>query len=239
MDSKLLDLKSAPDIVFRVWNFRLKIELEAARLFKNLSNDLKSLYGDNDPVAQLAKKAADDEIEHAKFCREILSHGPTEYQREPKPENFHISPEPATTTDSATELSLDKKVLYTAIAMGCVTESLSSALLLEMQNRAEKKVIYNIVHQIFTDEIDHSRIGWAELARQKQAGKDLKWIQPLIKNMIQEAYNNDVAPMLSNDEAKIDLSPWGVINEHQASDLMKSTIEKVIYPGLKSFGAIA
>ncbi|MBX3019663.1 MAG: hypothetical protein KF767_17375 [Bdellovibrionaceae bacterium] len=219
-------LLTAPDAVFRVWRHRLKIEFDAAAAFRALARDLQSLYGENDPVAQLSLEAAADEIRHADLCRRILSHDPDhEFQGDALAE-LRLGPE---------RKLLVRQALYNAVAMGCVTESLSTALLIEMKKRAARGVIHDTVHEIAVDEVNHSRIGWAQLAR--AAGEDdIQWLAPHVTKMIQVALNEEIDPLVVDRGYTPDLSEWGILPRTEALGIMREVVEEVVRPGLRHFG---
>ena len=220
-----MTLGDAPDAVFRVWRNRLNIEYEAAALFRKLAEDLSQLHGEDDPVVKLCKDAEREELEHAEMCIEILNYSGSETQFSDPKKDVLIGPD---------EMSLNQQILYASLAMGCVTETLSTALLTEMLNRAEKGLVRDTIHRILKDEVKHSRIGWAELNRQNQ-NQDLSWIQPYIPLMIREALATDIEPMLSQEEGRLELSKWGILSPEDSKQIMNMTIEQVIRPGLRQF----
>lgn len=218
------NLSHAPAAVFEIWRNRESIEIEAAIIFKQLGHDLQGLYGKNDLTALLSLKSSDDELRHAVRCQEILSHH----------EGFDY---PAFTPDFKIQfgpkyLTNKQKVLYMALGVCCITETLSTALLIEMHERAFSGIIRNTIHEILVDEVDHARIGWAELSRQSQT-EDISWLKEYLPTLIEEAFSSDIAPMLKPSE---DLSIWGILSPNDARPIMEKTLEKVIYPGLSKFG---
>jgi hypothetical protein len=223
-------LSDAPDAVFRVWRYRLRIEFEASALFDFLSEDLKRLYGPVDLGASFAKTAADDELRHAERCRQILAHAQAPLPELTPSAVDYLGPRAA---------SLQDRVLYTSVAIGCVTETLSTALLVEMHKRADPGLIKNTIHEILTDEVNHGRVGWAELSRQSLQ-RDVSWLHSFISPMIQEALTSDVKPMLTPATTTFqDLSRWGILPRSEALAIMEDTIEQVILPGLQHYGISA
>ncbi len=212
-----------PAPVLRVWQNREKIELEAAAVFSTLAKDLVEIRGENDPVAILARDASTDELRHAQLCRDIL-----EIKEKPRPLDFNVQLGPL-------HLTSQQRVIYACLAMSCITETLSTALLFEMQRKAQHKIIRKTVREILKDEINHSRIGWAELAR-STGNQDLQWLKKYIPRMIQEALRSEIRPMLSFAEGKEDYSEWGVLTPSKSKELMSDTISSVVLPGLKNFG---
>lgn len=219
-------LHTAPDAVFRVWRQRLKIEFEAAAAFRALARDLLSLYGENDPVAKLSREAAEDEIRHADLCRRILTHGPAHNFQGDTLAELRLGPE---------RKIVARQALYNAVAMGCVTESLSTALLIEMKKRAARGMIYDTVHEIAVDEVKHSRIGWAQLARAAGEG-DIQWLGSHVTKMIQVALNEEIDPLVVDRGFTPNLSEWGILPRAEALGIMRDVVEEVIRPGLQHFG---
>ncbi len=219
-------LKNAPDSVFRVWRNRLRIEYEAAALFAQLGKELALHHGEHDEVVKLCYRAEEEELNHAKMCTEIIKYSGESPEFNYAPTEIHLGPK---------NLTSPQKILYTSLALSCVTETLSTALLTEMSKLAEPGLIKETVHQILKDEVKHSRIGWAELNRSYQ-NQNLSWVQPHIPFMLRAALQSDIEPMLSRQEAKEDLSPWGILKPRDAALIMESTITHVIGPGLTIYG---
>ena len=217
-------LSKAPKAVFQIWRNREQIEIEAAIIFKQLADDMNSVWGLNDQVAELSRTASSDELRHAVRCQEILSHDDS-IDYEPLVANYKINFGPQ-------DLSLADRVLYTAVGVGCITETLSTALLLEMNKRAAPGIIKNTVHEILTDEVMHGRIGWAELTRYSKK-RNPAWLSKHIPKLVEEAFSADISPMLKEGD---DLSEWGILTPEQSSPIMEETLEKVIYPALSQFG---
>ncbi|OQW46217.1 MAG: hypothetical protein A4S09_16615 [Proteobacteria bacterium SG_bin7] len=219
-------LGAAPDSVFRIWRNRLRIEYEAAALFAQLGKELAQHYGKHDEVVRLCEGAEEEELSHAKMCIEIIKYSGEAPAFNYTRKKIQLGPE---------NLTSEQKILYTSLALSCVTETLSTALLTEMQNAAEPGLIKDTVHQILRDEVKHSRIGWAELNRCHQ-NQNLTWVQPYIPLMLKEALQADIQPMLTRQEAKDDLSAWGILSPLDASLIMENTITQIISPGLQRYG---
>ncbi|MBA3394131.1 MAG: hypothetical protein H0T89_15900, partial [Deltaproteobacteria bacterium] len=123
------------------------------------------------------------------------------------------------------------RTLYAAVAIGCVTESLSCALLLELRAAATHPVVAATVDEILRDEIEHARIGWALLAA--EAGtRDVSWLAPKVSAMAAAAVAEDVTPMTGDDE----LAGFGVLPRARVRELVAETWSTVISPGLAHHG---
>ncbi len=224
--NKEADHLAVPDGVFHIWNNRWKIEIEAAHLFSNLAKDLFTYAGPDDPIGKMAERAASDELRHAERCKQILSQSPIPL-KELTP---HIYTQLGPVTDSVHE-----RILYTSVAVCCVTETLSTALLIDMQKKAEPGLISNTIREILVDEVKHSQIGWAQLARSSKE-TNVSWLTQYIPSMINEALRTDIRPMIGISNKQTDLSRWGILLAHRANTIMQDTIANVIQPGLKEFG---
>lgn len=221
-------LLNAPEAVFRIWHFREKIEVEAASIFGYLGKYLSALCGDDYPLAILALKAQADELRHKQLCRAIVECSNKDYPLVPLTMNITLGPQ---------DLSIEQRVLYTAVAMGCVTETLSTALLLQMHKRANAGIIKDTVHSILKDEVNHARIGWGEIAR-VHGTRDITWLNKHIPAMITTALASDIAPMLNEHGQEVDLSIYGILTRKEAKLIMQEAIESTIYPGLKKYGLL-
>lgn len=219
---------NVPSAVFRTWHFREQIEVEAASVFYVLGQHLSVLWGADDPVTKLAFSAQQDELRHQKLCRAILEYATTPYGPVKDPSTSILGP---------LHLSTRERALYMAVAMGCVTETLSSALLLEMQRRAKVGIIKDTIHSILRDEINHARIGWAELSRAEQH-HNIDWLNDHLTSMLSVAFASDIEPMLNQDSSDLDLSPFGILRRSEAIAIMKRAVTEVITPGLKRYGLI-
>ncbi len=220
------NLSHAPAEVFEVWRNRESIEIEAAIIFKQLGRDLQTLYGKDDLTALLSLKSSDDELRHARRCQEILSFNDKKDYPAFTPD-FKIQFGPQYLTDK-------QRVLYMSLGVCCITETLSTALLIEMHERAFSGIIRDTIHEILVDEVDHARIGWAELNRQAQ-NENISWLKEYLPTLVKEAFSSDIAPMLKPNQ---DLSIWGILSPKDARPIMEETLEKVIYPGLEKYGIL-
>lgn len=216
--------RTVPPEVYRVWRFRHRIEIEAADQFQRLAATLKTFRGSTDSVVKLAEQAALDELRHEVLCRQILrtSAEPVDVLRPQL--GLRLGP---------VHLNAKQRALYACVAMGCVTETLSTILLVEMRRRAQKGLIRETVHEILEDEVKHSQIGWAELARCAEEG-DVRWLGQYVPAMIRDALAEEVLPL--SQQMQTDLSPWGILPRSEARSLMTETVNRVILPGLNRFG---
>ncbi len=212
-----------PQAVKQIWANRKKIELEAAALFAQIAKEAKVIWGNNNAITDLANQAYQDEQRHADLCQKIIGTKKTPIQKL----NLEVQLGP-------NHLSRVEQLVYTSISLSCVTETLSTALLLEMKKLAQPKIIRDTVHEILTDEIRHSRIGWAILATLPK-NYDLSWVSMYIPAILNEAYQTEVKPMLSRNYDNQSLEPWGILSPKKSNLIVAKTIKEVIKPGLNKF----
>jgi len=189
-------------------------------LFADLAADLATVgYPD---LAKRAVAASGDEQRHVSRCRalvEALGSAPL-----PAEEARHVILGPD-------DLSPRDRMLYTAVAVGCVTESLSCALLLELRERATHPLVRSTVEEIVKDEIEHARIGWSVLAAEARA-RDVGWLGAHLAAMTSAAIAEDVTPMAGDDE----LAALGVLPRARVEVLVRETWNSVIAPGFARYG---
>jgi hypothetical protein len=131
-------------------------------------------------------------------------------------------------------LSPRDRALYAAVAIGCVTESLSCALLLELRAAASHPLVAATVEEIVRDEIEHARIGWALLAAEAER-RDVSWLAEHVPAMATAAVADDVSGMAGAPA----LAGLGVLPRPRIRALVEETWRSVIGPGLARHGIAA
>jgi len=221
-------LRDAPEAIFRIWRERERIEIEAAGVFNDLGHLLKKVNGGTDVLSELAFKSSNDELNHQQLCRNLLNKSPFPIFKIKPGHKVIIGPE---------FLTDNERLLYVAVAVCAIMETLSTALLMEMKNLAKSETIREIIHTVLVDEVDHSRLDWAILEKYSNH-LDTGFLKPYVESMICEASNNDIKPMLADQEENMDLSPWGVLSPTDSQKIITETLNEVIYPGLKMYGIL-
>jgi hypothetical protein len=225
-----LVLKRAPSLspvarkrAARVWAIRERTEHEVSRLFLRLADDL-SASGAPQALVARAQRCAEDELVHAVHCREIVR--ALDPAVTPLPPNLQFRL-------GGASLSVAQRALYASVALGCVTESLSTALLLEMRRHAEEDVVKSGLDRILTDEVQHSRLGWAHLAYVAKTS-DVSWLAEHTHAMFDAALSSEtVAPTDGDTEA---LRAWGILSPDEVARIAEATRSSVIQPGLRAHG---
>lgn len=216
------ELLSDAAVAAEVWRIRERTEHEVSALFARLAGDLDASKAPPE-LSALARRCAEDERVHAAHCRRIvdaLAPG-----RAPLRPDLEIALGPRGAPP-------DRRALYASVALGCVTESLSTALLLAMRPHATLPEVREGLDAILRDEVRHSRLGWAHLAVAAERG-DVSWLAPWIPAMIEAARAAETVP---GDDPQHDLRCYGILGREEVSRVADAVIETTILPGLARFG---
>jgi len=173
----------------------------------------------------MARAAAADELRHHRRCAALaLRFGTT-----PPPARLRVAPPLRAATDDAR-----KQTLYEVIAMGCVTESLSVALLVDMREAASDDEVADTVSEILRDEVQHSRLGWAHLAAEhERIATD--FLGPQLPALLADTLHEEVfaTPEPTTDEA---LAGLGGLPRARRVAVVIAALREVVFPGLERFG---
>lgn len=203
----------------RVWQVRERTEHEAAALFEGLAADLEAT-GAPGELVDLAGRCADDERDHAQRCWSVV--------RSLDPAAVRLPPTLRSTLGPP-DLSREDRALYTSAAVGCVTESLSTALLIELQSVTTHPEARETLRAIVKDEVRHSRLGWAHLAH--EAGRrSVAWLAPHVGAMVRSARSAETP------DPGPDLREYGILDGPTVAALCDATLTETIQPGFALHG---
>jgi hypothetical protein len=129
-----------------------------------------------------------------------------------------------------------ERLLYELVAMSCVTETLSTALLGVLVERARDSLTRRTMHSILRDEVGHSRLGWAYLAERCQQGA-----RDCVGEHLPAMLADTVGPELfraatRDDPLAEELTGLGSLDVDSSRHVVRETLEQVIFPGLERFG---
>jgi len=198
------------------WLFRRDVEIEAASMFNSMAEAMRRFSWPR-ALANAAAQAAQDEIHHATLCQELVLSLDSEHTVHEMPDmrKYVFQSEDA--------------LLYTAVSVGCVTESMSTALLLRMRETTTHSHCNKVVRKVLQDEIGHSRIGW-EALRYCSGNRSLRWIYRSLPAMCQNAR----AEHIEESTSVGDLSQYGILPAPEAKEILDQTELEVIIPGMHS-----
>ena len=207
-----------------LWSLRAHAELEAAARFRRLAALLRDT-GARNVVVDMARAAADDELRHHARCRALAQRFGAAVSSSTEPTAAPLRTNGCTPAE---------QVLYEAIAMGCVTETLSTALLLEMRTAATDDEVRDTVDEILRDEVEHARLGWAHVAAEVSR-RDLAYLGPRLPAMLAHTVRAEI--FLEHDD--VDAGPLaglGALPRSRRCALFVQCMRDVVLPGLALHG---
>ena len=207
-----------------VWQHREKVEHEAAAQFHRLAGELR-VAGVPRRLVDMAGDACEDETEHASMCRRLVEHL--------EPGLAPLPPEPVGALGPA-GLSPGQRALYASVALSCVTETFSTALLIEMQRLATDPLVAETVHRILRDEVNHSRLGWAHLAWVAER-EDVTWLGPYLGDMVRASLRGDLPTAAPDADRNHPGQGLGVLSMARVHDIAASAMKDVILPGFARY----
>lgn len=209
----------------RVWQRRYRVEIEAMLRFERLALELQALGG-LDPVIQRAATAADDERRHALLCSQLIEHFGEDVPVLPS-----MDPKPLRLPKATARECL----LYEVVALCCVTETLSTALLGTMREVASDDATLSTMRTILKDEVRHSQLGWAHLAAEHAAGcRDV--VGQRLAAMLAETVQAELFSALPEHPLQSQLDGFGMLGRQKRCEIFVETMDQVVFPGLARYG---
>ncbi len=202
------------------------MELEAAERFRRLTLELTS-HGASDAIVEMGRRAASDELRHAEQCLDLVRHFGGSAERPKAPEARPVAPR---------SFGEQERLLYEVVALSCVTETLSAALLGALVERARDSIAKSVLHAILRDEVVHSRLGWAFLAEEHARGA-----RDCVSDRLAAILSSTVSAELfepPNDASAVDraLAGFGSLERAERRRIVRETLQAVVFPGLERFG---
>ena len=218
-------MTSARRAAAEAWGFRARVEQEAALRFDRLAGVVAGFDPDS-PVPALMRRAAEDERRHTELCAGLARTlgGPVELDPAP------LLPEIAPST-----LDPRKAVLYEVVAACCITETESMATLTTLLSGAPDPEVRDVLHAISRDEVVHSRMGWAHLARESSTA-EVAFLAPLVPGMLAGTIDPGLFSEAPAGEDAEGLLRLGVLPLAKKREVFLGTLEQVVFPGLERFG---
>jgi len=206
----------------RLWSYRATVELEAAARFDRLAATARR-QGAEAIVVELAERAGDDERRHHQRCVELVQHLGGHWS----------APAEVVAKPVRSGLGARADLLYELVAMSCVTETFSAALLMEMRAAAADELVREVVHEVLVDEVDHSRLGWAHLASEAR-GHSVAFIGERLPRMLAATVAEELFGPDSDPSPELD--GLGALSRARRRDVFAATMLDVVFPGLRRFG---
>ncbi|MGZ6141762.1 MAG: ferritin-like domain-containing protein [Myxococcales bacterium] len=202
------------------WAFRTRVERDAARRFARLAREIAA-FDPASPVPALLQRASEDEQRHLGLCAELA--GPA------RSDGFAGEDRLAPSSLGAREAAL-----YEMVAACCVTETESVATVASLLAEDALPPVREALHEIARDEVTHSRMGWAHLARESSA-LEVGFLAPWIPAMLTGAAGATFAPFAPALDSP-ELLRYGVLPISRKRAVFSQTLLEVVFPGLEQFG---
>jgi hypothetical protein len=209
----------------KLWTFRARAELVAAARFDRLATELAQTNAGS-TVIRMAESAASDERRHHQLCTRLATELGAPIDRAP---TVHVEPLRCGANDRAQQL------LYEVVAMSCVTESVSTAMLMAMAESARDDRVLEVIRSVLKDEVRHAQLGWAYLAS-LPVGFDTTFIAASLPHMLRDTVSDELFGPEDTTEADLELAGLGGLPRRQRRVLFQSSLREVVLAGLRRFG---
>ena len=217
-------MTSARRAAAEAWAFRARVEQEAALRFDRLAATV-ARFDAGSPVPAMMRRAADDERRHTQLCARLAgSLG--------RPVGLEPIELPAIAPRS---LDARKAALYEVVAACCITETESMSVLTTLLAGEPDPEVREVLHAISRDEVVHSRMGWAHLAREASTA-EVAFLGPLVPGMLAGTIDEGLFGAPPADEDPEGLLRLGVLPLAKKREVFLGTLEQVVFPGLEKFG---
>ena len=177
----------------------------------------------------MAKDAAADEKRHAQLCLELVLYFGGECPRESDGELRNICPP---------GLSPIQELSYELVAMSCVTESLSCAILGALLESARDQKVKATVQSILRDEVSHSRLGWAYLAN-VSPDQDLSFLSRYLPSILSGTVTEEIFQSADSNPIEEQMLGLGALQRSHRLKLFTTCMNELVFPGLERFGISA
>jgi hypothetical protein len=210
-----------------IWAFRARAEVEAAERFARLASRLSGV-GARVEIVRMAESAASDEERHADLCADLVRHFGGDARARAAAHPREVAP---------SGLTPRERVLYEVVALSCITETLSAALLGAIVEQALDDRVKQNVHAILRDEIEHGRLGWAHLSLEGARG-EVRFLGDYLPAMLESTIDDEIfgEEGVASEPIETVLAGLGALSRADRRALFVETMLGVVFPGLERFG---
>jgi hypothetical protein len=207
-----------------IWLGRAASERRVADAFKVIHNALDDLGSSGELIA-LATRAVDDEYRHAELSRLVASRYAGQ-QLEPPARLELVVPE---------HPDAPARLRHTLHILGhcAMNETFASAFLDVSLNYARGSLASAALRALFSDEIDHARLGWAHLAELRESDRSeiIPWLPALVHANL-KMWRDTTRPYPTDSL----LHRHGAPPAEAVEQALLNAIRQLIIPGLEHFG---
>lgn len=215
------------------WRRRMVHEHHSAAVFARLLPQLMAAAATLEHKTTVLRMAM-DELRHASLCAGVVTllggepEAETELGTEPLPAHADADPVEA--------------CLRNVMFVGCLSETVSIALLTEERELTREPVIGRVVAQLAADEVLHAKLGWSYLAAtwpalSEAARERTARYLPVAFRYLREKMHGAM-PLGVKVEGALrgELEALGVMSSEDGRELFAATVESVIVPRLEDHG---
>ncbi|MEE2787537.1 MAG: hypothetical protein VX589_09375 [Myxococcota bacterium] len=211
--------------VGHTWAHRASSKAVASLRLAALSNALRAHQAPQDTVS-VCHRSAIEAQKHAQACLKIAeSFGQTvdiESVQRPGPLA------PAT-------LTIEHRILYELVAISCIQETLSGAVMGQVYQQAQYPPVKLTAHVIFKEGIWHSRLGWDFLGKVSQEGP-ITWLSVHLIELLELTADHELRRGVLSGPDQPEKAAYGQLSTAAAHRIFKDVINQVVLPGFESFG---
>jgi hypothetical protein len=209
-----------------LWRRRAENELATSRVFAQLDRDLRS-FGAPIEVLQLSARAVDEEVLHSELC--VLTS--EIYGERPRPLALAQEPTPPTFPVCSSRVH---GALFAALH-SAVNETIGVTYLSACLAEAQGRAAHCVVKELLSDEVRHSRIGWAVLASPQLGPSDRSSIASFMPALLDACVGTWLADIETDYPDELPLG-HGCIHHRGIAQAVKDALNGVILPGLEHVG---
>ncbi|MBO6938439.1 MAG: ferritin-like domain-containing protein [Deltaproteobacteria bacterium] len=215
------------------WRQRMVHEHHSAAVFARLLPQLMAAAATLEHKTTVLRMAM-DELRHASLCAGVVTllggeaEVETDLTTQPLPEHADGDPVEA--------------CLRNVMFVGCLSETVSIALLTEERELTREPVIERVVAQLAADEVLHAKLGWSYLAAtwpelSDDAKERTERYLPIAFGYLREKMHGAM-PLGAKVEGELkeELEALGVMASEEGRELFAATVEAVIVPRLEDHG---
>jgi hypothetical protein len=219
----------ARQAVAHQWTRRVVTEGRAIDGFERLAAGLASIGADPQVVA-LALRASDDERRHTELCRKVAER----YLGRPLPQ----APPPLLVVPEYEGAPPALQPTLLAVALCCLQETSSSTFIEACLKEASAPLARAALRELFTDEIDHARIGWAHLGSTALEGAARAALAPWLTPLARANFNRWWPAESGDGELDAELLAHGCGSRRLGARAALASTRDLIAPGLLHLGFV-
>jgi hypothetical protein len=210
--------------VSEIWLARAHGELCTAAVAEQVEQVAHEI-GASSEVLQLSARATEDELRHARLCRDLAE----SYAGRA----LLLAGAPAFAApsfgDAPRELSCHLFLIY----QSCLNEGIASAYLQENLRLARAPAARELIHTLLCDDVVHARIGWAHLASVRRSTELRRHVTAALPTLLRLARAAWLGPATERD---FDCPEHGCLGRHRHPAIVEAAIQELILPGFAHLG---